>query len=147
MDLATVVEELVIFFGPMAMADSIDIKSYFPSDLPQVALDREMFKQALLNLLLNAQQAMPGGGEITIQAVRDGDSVVLHIIDTGNGMPPEHAAKAFRPFYTTRTGGSGLGLPTTRKIIEAHGGSIELQSEVGAGTRFTIRLPSVKTNG
>jgi signal transduction histidine kinase len=145
LDLAAVVEELVIFFGPMAMADNIDIKSYFPSDLPPVKLDREMFKQALLNLLLNAQQAMPSGGEVTIQAVRDGDMVVLHVIDTGKGMTPEQAAKAFRPFYTTRAGGNGLGLPTTRKIIEAHGGSIELQSEVGRGTRFTIRLPAAKS--
>ena len=141
-DLAGVVEELVIFFGPTAMTDNIDIKSYFPSDLPPVRLDREMFKQALLNLLLNAQQAMSGGGEITIQASRDNDDVVLNVIDTGKGMPPDVAAKVFRPFYSTRTGGSGLGLPTTRKIIEAHGGSIDLQSEVGRGTKFTIRLPA-----
>lgn len=145
MDLATVVEELVIFFGPMAMADNIDIKSYFPSDLPQVLLDREMFKQALLNLLLNAQQAMPGGGEITIQAARETEgTVVLNIIDTGKGMPPDVAAKVFRPFFSTRTSGSGLGLATTRKIIEAHNGTIALQSEVGRGTKFTIRLPAAK---
>jgi signal transduction histidine kinase len=142
MDLASVVEELVIFFGPMAMADNIDIKSYFPSDLPPVPLDREMFKQALLNLLLNAQQAMPGGGEITIQAVREDDSVLLNVIDTGKGMPPDVAAKAFRPFFSTRAGGSGLGLATTRKIIEAHNGTIDVQSEVGRGTKFTIRLPA-----
>src|SRR5262249_46357431 len=79
-DLANIVEELVIFFGPTAMTENIDIKSYFPSDLPPVKLDREMFKQALLNLLLNAQQAMPGGGEITIQAARDNDDVVLNVI-------------------------------------------------------------------
>ena len=144
MDLASVVEELVIFFGPMAAADNIDIKSYFPSDLPQVLIDREMFKQALLNLLLNAQQAMPTGGEITIQAARENDSVVLSVIDTGQGMSPEVAAKIFRPFYSTRTSGSGLGLPTTRKIIEAHNGTIELQSEVGRGTKFTIRLPAAQ---
>jgi two-component system sensor histidine kinase HydH len=144
MELASVVEELVIFFGPTAMTDNIDIKSYFPSDLPPVKLDREMFKQALLNLLLNAQQAMPGGGEITIQAARDNDDVVLNVIDTGKGMAPDVAAKVFRPFYSTRTGGSGLGLPTTRKIIEAHGGTIDLQSEVGRGTKFTIRLPTAR---
>ena len=146
-ELASVVEELVIFFGPTAMTDNIDIKSYFPSDLPPVRLDREMFKQALLNLLLNAQQAMPGGGEITIQAVRDNDDVVLNVIDTGKGMAPDVAAKVFRPFYSTRTGGSGLGLPTTRKIIEAHGGTIDLQSEVGRGTKFTIRLPALHGQG
>ena len=144
LDLATVAEELVIFFAPTAMDNNIDIKSYFPSDLPPVLLDREMFKQALLNLLLNAQQAMPGGGEITIQAERENGGVVLSVIDTGKGMAPDVAAKVFRPFFSTRTGGSGLGLATTRKIIEAHGGTIDLQSEVGRGTKFTIRLQGAK---
>jgi two-component system, NtrC family, sensor histidine kinase HydH len=144
MDLANVVEELVNFFVPTAMANNIDIKSYFPSDLPQVLLDREMFKQALLNLLMNAQQAMPSGGEITIQAARENNGVVLNVIDTGKGMPPDVAAKVFQPFFSTRGGGHGLGLPTTRKIIEAHNGTIELQSEVERGTKFTLRLPAAK---
>ena len=144
-DLAALVEDLVVFFGPMAVTDKIDIKCYFPSDLPPVALDRDMFKQALLNLLLNAQQAMLTGGELTIQAAREGHTVVLDLIDTGKGMAPEVAAKAFRPFFSTRDGGTGLGLPTTRKIVQAHGGTIEVQSEVGRGTKFTIRLPIALT--
>jgi signal transduction histidine kinase len=126
----------------MAVTDKIDIKVYFPSDLPPVPLDRDMFKQALLNLLLNAQQAMPAGGELTIQAARDGDHVVMNLIDTGNGMTPEVAARAFQPFYSTRNGGTGLGLPTTRKIVQGHGGTIDVQSEIGRGTKFTIRLPA-----
>jgi signal transduction histidine kinase len=152
-DLAEVVEELVDFFGPTAKADNIDVKCYLPADLPPVALDREMFKQALLNLLLNAQQAMTGpasadsavtpkGGELTIQAAREPSGVSLSLIDTGRGMPPEVVAKAFRPFFSTRKAGTGLGLPTARKIIEAHGGTIALQSEVGRGTKFTIHLPA-----
>jgi signal transduction histidine kinase len=139
--LGEVVEELVDFFGPMARAVNIEIKTYIPADLPPVALDREMFKQALLNLLLNAQQAMPTGGEITLLARTEVGRVVLEVIDTGRGMSAEVLAKAFRPFYSTRSGGSGLGLPTTRKIIAAHGGTIDAQSEVGHGTKFTIRLP------
>ena len=123
-DLAEVVEELVDFFGPMARAASIEIKSYIPADLPPVALDRDLFKQALLNLLLNAQQAMPGGGEMTIQAAAGRRTAsVLELIDTGQGHVAEVLAKAFQPFYSTRSGGTGLGLPTTRKIIEAHGGT------------------------
>ena len=141
-DLGEVVEELTDFFGPMARTANIEIKTYIPTDLPPVALNRDLFKQALLNLLLNAQQAMPAGGEIAILARAETQDVVLDLIDTGQGMPPEQLAKAFRPFYSTRSGGTGLGLPTTRKIIEAHGGSIEAQSEVGRGTKFTIHLPA-----
>jgi two-component system, NtrC family, sensor histidine kinase HydH len=142
-NLSEVVEELTDFFGPMARSANIEIKSYIPPDLPAVALNRDMFKQALLNLLLNAQQAMPGGGEITLLARAEPDGVVFELIDTGRGMSPEVLAKAFRPFYSTRSGGTGLGLPTTRKIIETHGGAIDVQSEVGHGSKFTIRLPTL----
>jgi two-component system sensor histidine kinase HydH len=144
-DLAAVVEEVVDFFSPTARAANIEIKSYLPSNLPAVALDADLFKQALLNLLLNAQQAMPDGGEITLQAAPDGDGVSLSVIDTGKGMTPEVAAKVFRPFFSTRQGGTGLGLATTRKIIEAHGGTIDVQSEVGRGSKFTLHLPAVKS--
>jgi two-component system sensor histidine kinase HydH len=140
--LGGVIEEIVDFFGPSARAGNIEIKCYLPADLPSVALDRDMFKQALLNLLLNAQQAMPSGGVITVQASREGNGVRLDLIDTGKGMAEEVAAKAFKPFFSTRPGGSGLGLATTKKIVEAHGGSIHLQSEVGRGTKFTIHLPA-----
>jgi signal transduction histidine kinase len=140
-DLGEVIEELTDFFGPLARSANIEIKTYLPSNLPPVALDTNLFKQALLNLLLNAQQAMPSGGELTIQASQDPSGVTLSLIDTGKGMPPEVAAKAFRPFFSTRAGGTGLGLPTTRKIIEAHHGTIDVESEVGHGTKFTIRLP------
>jgi signal transduction histidine kinase len=140
-NLGSVVEEMVDFVGPSARAGNIEIKSYVPTDLPPVALERDLFKQALLNLLLNAEQAMPGGGVITLQAAREPAAVRLDVIDTGKGMPPEIAAKVFKPFFTTRPGGSGLGLATTKKIVEAHDGTIEVQSEVGRGTKFTIRLP------
>jgi two-component system sensor histidine kinase HydH len=143
-NIAEVIEELTDFFGPMARAANIEIKSYLPADLPLVALDRDMFKQALLNLLLNAQQAMPAGGEITLLARAEPEGVLFEVIDTGRGMTPEVLAQAFRPFYSTRSGGSGLGLPTSRKIIEAHGGTIAVQSEVGRGTKFTIHLPALK---
>lgn len=139
--LVKVVEEVLDFFTPTARAAHVEIKVFIPPDLPPTLLDRELFKQALLNLMLNAEQAMPGGGEITLQAVREADMVSLNVIDTGAGMSPEVSAKVFEPFYSTKSGGSGLGLPTTRKIIEGHHGSIEVQSEKGKGTKFTIRLP------
>jgi signal transduction histidine kinase len=143
--LSEVVEELIDFFGPTARQGNIEIDHYLPADLPAVLLDRELFKQALLNLLLNAQQAMPGGGKVTVLAhvePREGhNGIVFHVIDTGKGMSPDVAAKAFKPFFSTRQGGTGLGLATTRKIIEAHGGTIEVASEVGHGTKFSLHLP------
>jgi two-component system sensor histidine kinase HydH len=145
--LSEVVEEMVDFFAPTARQANIDIKCFLPADLPTVYLDRELFKQALLNLLLNAEQAMPEGGELTIQAAvepREGAApwVTLSLIDTGKGMSAETVARVFRPFFSTRPGGTGLGLPTTRRILQAHHGTVDLQSEPGKGTMFTIRLPT-----
>lgn len=146
-ELGDVIEEMTDFFGPSARQANIDIKQYLPADLPPVRLDREMFKQALLNLMLNAEQAMPEGGELTFQAFvepsADGSPahVCLSLIDTGKGMKPEVRERIFQPFFSARPGGTGLGLPTTRKIVEAHHGTIEVESEPGKGTRFTLRLP------
>jgi signal transduction histidine kinase len=154
-DLGKLVEEMIDFFTPTARAANIDIKTFLPADLPALHLNEDMLRQALLNLMLNAEQAMPEGGELTIQAsvsplpgepspVRDRlPSVALSLIDTGVGIAPEVLPKIFRPFYSTKSksGGSGLGLPTTKKIIEAHHGVIDVQSEPGKGTKFTIRLP------
>jgi signal transduction histidine kinase len=143
-DLGPVVEEMVDFFGPTARAASIHLKTYLPADLPPVLLEPELFKQALLNLMLNAEQAMPDGGDLVLEAGAEqsasGPAVCLSLIDTGKGMAPEVRARVFEPFFSTRQGGTGLGLPTTRKIVEAHGGSIAVESEAGRGTKFTLRL-------
>lgn len=142
-DLVKLVEEMVDFLTPTARAANIDIKSYLPSDLPALRLNKDMFRQALLNLMLNAVQAMPQGGSLTLQAIVENGHVSLSLIDTGIGIAPDLLDKIFRPFFSTKTksGGSGLGLPTSKKIIEAHGGTLDVQSELGKGTKFTIRLP------
>jgi D-alanine transaminase len=141
-DLLTAVEEMIDFLGPVAKQHAIEVNCYIPPGLT-AHLDLPLFKQALLNLMLNAQQAMPDGGELTLQAAALDDEVVLTLIDTGKGMAPEVLARAFQPFFSTREGGTGLGLPTARRIIEAHGGTIQAESAPGTGTRFTIRLPAV----
>jgi signal transduction histidine kinase len=135
------VKQAIDFFRPKAAGAGIEIVDYLAPDLPTVLLDRESFHGALLNLVLNAEQAMPHGGQLVVRTSAVGDGVVLDLIDTGCGMDKETQAKVFDAFFSTKGSGSGLGLPTTRKIIEAHGGSISLQSELGRGTQFTIRLP------
>jgi len=141
--LEDVLAEMIDFFGPTAKAADIDIRLYATPGTPQVQLDRELFKHALLNLMLNAEQAMPEGGTIVLQTRPDGDVVCLDVIDTGNGIELEDLEKVFRPFHTTKPGGTGLGLATTRKIVRAHGGEIDVLSEPGRGTKFTVRLPKV----
>jgi signal transduction histidine kinase len=135
--------ELVDFFGPTARAASIDIRLYAAPGVPPALLDRDLFRQALLNLMLNAEQAMPDGGEIVLQTRSEGDTVCLDVIDAGKGIDPADLPKLFHPFHTTKPGGTGLGLATTRKIVRAHGGEIDVQSEPGRGTKFTIRVPKV----
>src|SRR5579862_2045618 len=130
-DLGKIIEEMIDFFGPTSRSANIDIKTFIPADLPMVLMDRELFKQALLNLMLNAEQAMPKGGELTIQAARENTSpptVCMTLIDTGKGMSPEVLPRVFEPFFSTKQGGCGLGLPTTKRIVEAHGGSISVRS-------------------
>jgi signal transduction histidine kinase len=141
-DLKLVVQEMVDFVAPQCESRGIEIVQYLQADLAPVLLDRELIKQALLNLLINAQYAMPQGGQIVLQTRPVDGAVQLDVIDTGVGMDAETMKQLFRPFFSTRKDGSGLGLPTARKIIEAHNGTIGVQSEVGKGTQFTIRLPA-----
>jgi signal transduction histidine kinase len=140
--LELVVERVIDFLNPTARQRGIEI-TWFPApNLPAVNLDREVFEQALLNLMLNAEQAMPDGGTLSLLSRCDGDWVCLDVIDTGCGMTADELQKVFRPFHTTKKTGTGLGLPTARKIVLAHGGTIDMQSEPGRGTKVTIRLPA-----
>ena len=141
-DLNLVVQEMIDFVSVQAAERNIEIVPYLHGGLPLVPMYRELFKQALLNLLLNAQSAMSAGGQIVLQTQPVQGGVQLHVIDSVIGMEGETLSKIFRPFFSTRKDGSGLGLPTTPKIIEAHHGTIGVQSEPGKGTRFTITLPT-----
>jgi len=137
------VEQVLDFMSPKVAEARIELVRYLDPNLPSVRLDREAFHAALLNLVLNATQAMPDGGQLVARTNRVGpDLVALDLIDTGCGMDSKTLGKIFQAFFSTKRGGTGLGLPTTRKIVEAHGGRIRAQSEVGRGTQFTIELPT-----
>ena len=103
--------------------------------------DGEKLRQAFLNIVINALQATPSGGSVTISCLRNNACYEVRFIDSGNGIPAESLAKVFEPFYTTKPDGTGLGLAVTRKIIEGHGGTLEITSETGTGTTVSVRLP------
>jgi signal transduction histidine kinase len=140
-DLNQQVRAVLDFFAPQSAEYGVEIISYLDPDLPSVVLDRESFHGALINLVLNAMQSMPQGGQLVVRTKATATGVALELIDTGSGMDKKTAAHVFDAFFSTKPGGSGLGLPTTRKIIESHGGRIRLESEPGHGTKFTIELP------
>ena len=140
-DLNAVVREMIEFQTPQAQVDGVVMRDDLREPLPLVRLDKNLFEEALLNLLLNAHHAMPRGGELILKTHADEHSVYLDVIDTGTGIPADALDRIFKPFFSTRKGGSGLGLPTTKKIVEAHYGRLLVESETGKGTAFTIQLP------
>ncbi len=146
-DLNVLVEDLRDFCEGQGAAQGIISRTRLDPGLPLIPMDSELFKQALLNLILNAQHAMPEGGELILTTRREGQAVVLDVIDTGVGISASEQPRVFDAFYSTRAGGSGLGLPTARKIVEAHGGMITLESEPGRGSKFSIRLPIAREPG
>jgi len=111
------------------------------SGMPPIRGDAELLRQAILNLVLNAVEAMPDGGQLTIRLERRDDSALIMVVDTGKGIPPEQRGRIFQLFFTTRKGGSGMGLATTFRIVQLHNGSIDFVSEAGKGTAFRIELP------
>jgi len=143
-DLNELVEQVAEFVEPDALRQKVKIMKLLDEDLPAFALDPNKIKQALLNIVLNAQEAMPDGGEIMLRSSVKGKNACLSITDTGCGIAQEDLDKIFRVYYTSgKPGGSGLGLATAQRIIEDHGGEIRVRSEVGKGTELTVTLPIV----
>jgi signal transduction histidine kinase len=103
--------------------------------------DPELLHRALSNLVLNAMDAMPGGGTLTLSAQPIGEKVELRVADTGQGMTPEECERLFTPYYTTKERGTGLGLAIVQSVIADHGGAIFVESRTGGGTVFLITLP------
>ncbi|HEX7899706.1 MAG TPA: ATP-binding protein [Planctomycetota bacterium] len=139
-DLNTLAAELLDFLGPQAERARIRLHRDFARHLPPVEVDVALFRQSLLNLLVNALQAMPDGGEITVRSVEDGPYVKVEVSDTGPGIPPENLERIFTLYFSTKPGGTGLGLAMVKKIIEEHGGAVEVRSEPGKGATFTLCL-------
>jgi two-component system sensor histidine kinase HydH len=141
-DLNDVVDQVLDFASAEAAGRKIQVRKGLAEGLPRVKADAARLKQALLNVVLNAHDAMPDGGELIVQTRAGSDGVRLTVTDTGTGIDPEVLHRIFDVYYSTKSGGTGLGLATTRRIIEGHGGSISVESEPGRGTRFTVRLPA-----
>ncbi|MDB4638139.1 MAG: ATP-binding protein [Planctomycetaceae bacterium] len=143
-DLNEVVKQFLDFFKPQAESVKVEISFHPAADLPEIPIDSVLMKQVLQNLARNSLDAMPEGGVIELQTSLKNEAVVLEVIDNGQGMPKEACAKIFRAFYSRKANGSGLGLSTVRKIVEAHRGQISCESEPDRGTRMTLTFPVPK---
>ena len=151
-DLAALVSDLVDFFHPQCDQASILLRAEVPSVPVLAEVDEPHFKQAMLNLMLNAVQAMDGvaasaspRGELMVRLESDSEEIRVHVIDTGPGIPASRVDEIFRPYVSGKPGGSGLGLPTARRIIEEHGGELSVHSEPGRGSDFLIRMPRFRS--
>jgi signal transduction histidine kinase len=156
-DVRALLEELTDFFGPQAQASQVRLRLE-PCPQPAVArADPSLLKQALLNLMINATQAIaqaradgqPTGGDELILRIEHARplgqaEIRIHVIDTGPGIPPERLDAVFQPYFSTKKAGTGLGLPTARRIIEEHGGSISIHSEPGKGSDFIVTVPAAE---
>ncbi len=140
-NLNDVLDELLEFVRPEAVRRSVELRHHFDPELPVTLLDVNLIKQALLNVIVNAFEAMPEGGELIVQTAVDGPTVTATVTDTGGGIAEEELDRVFRVYYSTKETGTGLGLPTARRIVQEHEGSLELESEPGRGTRVSIALP------
>ncbi|MFQ5862340.1 MAG: nitrogen regulation protein NR(II) [Candidatus Brocadiales bacterium] len=136
-----VVDAVVDFVAPEAKKNNIVISKFYDPNLPALNLDATLIKQALLNMIINAQQAMPGGGKLSIRTSRKNGWIQIEIADTGIGIHRTKFNKIFEIYYSTRKKGTGLGLPTVKRIVEEHGGTISVESEEGKGSNFIVQLP------
>ena len=141
LDVTDLIDELINLVRPEAERTGVTIDHTHPSLPSIVRCDRAMLRQGLLNLTVNAFQAMPEGGRIRISVSHPKGRVQIDIEDDGPGMPPEVLERAFELYYTTKAEGSGIGLSMVFRIMQLHGGSIDIESTVGGGTRVRLKLP------
>jgi PAS domain S-box-containing protein len=145
LDLNVIVEESLQLVQKPLAADNVQIVTRLEPGLPRILGDATSLHQVLMNLLTNAREAMPGGGRVQIEtatAERPG-WIRLRVADSGTGIAPEHLSKILDPFFTTKATGTGLGLSVTYGIVQEHGGTLDVQSDAGAGTTFILGFPAV----
>ena len=131
---------------PSIVKAGLELRADLPEDVPPLLVDRQLIHQAVLNLLLNACDFTSLGGRITLSLYRNGDFAVIAVADSGKGILPEDRNKIFQLFFTTRQGGTGIGLANTFRFVQLHNGRIEFESEPGRGTTFQIELPLARVN-
>lgn len=141
-ELNNLLDELVDFFSPQAQLQRVQLRLKKLPEPVIVQADSRLLKQAVLNLMINALQAIgDGGGEVILSLSVNGKYAVIDVMDTGGGISPEQLERIFQAYYTTKRGGTGIGLAMARRITEEHGGKITVRSEVGKGSDFAIHLP------
>jgi signal transduction histidine kinase len=138
--LGAAVEDMLFWVRKPAKSSGVEVTSEIPQDLPSLSADPAQLREVLLNLFVNALQAMPEGGRLAVDAAVSGRDIVIEVSDTGRGIPAELRSRIFERFFTTRPGGSGLGLAVCAKVVEDHGGRIEVRSQPG-DTRFVVHWP------
>jgi signal transduction histidine kinase len=143
-DLNDLIKESMFFFEGRCKSVGIDVNAKLSSHLPKITVDSGQINQVLVNLVVNAIQAMPQGGTLTVETRADAVGVYMIVEDTGVGIEEERMSSVFLPFYTTKdvNEGTGLGLAVVHGIVTAHGGEIKVQSNKEEGSRFAVYLPS-----
>ena len=140
-DLNQVLQEVLNLMEANLNHHQILLIKKFTPDLPPISLDCDKLKQAFMNIVLNAMEAMPEGGTLEILTLQGSDKVRIDVVDTGIGIPPEDLNRLFEPFFTTKSQGTGLGLANAKRVLEQHGGDIRSKSVVGQGTTMSLWLP------
>jgi len=144
-DLRELLDEVLDAARPSISKAGLELRVDLPSEFPPVFVDRQLIHQGVLNLLLNASEFTSPGGRITLSLRRSGDSAVIAVADSGKGISAEDQKKIFQLFFTTRPGGTGIGLANTFRFVQLHNGRIEFESEAGRGTTFRIELPLARS--
>jgi two-component system NtrC family sensor kinase len=142
-DINTLIDNIVLLVRNQTSFRNIVIERALADGLPEILCDNDQIQQVFINIILNAAESMSGGGRLTIRSVRSEDSefITVSFADTGPGIPEDRREMIFDPFFTTKEHGTGLGLSISYGIVEQHGGSITVASDVGVGSTFTVQLP------